>query len=139
MNINEAFPSNYLKATDLQGREVSVIISNVTMEKLGNDTRMILYFQGKQKGMVCNKTNAFNISMMYGEDTDGWIGKSVTLFSAWVAYQDKTVQGLRIKSAATVSSPQQRATQAQAPVQPVKEQYGPPAGHPADLNDDPPF
>ena len=97
MNINEAFPSNYLKATDLQGREVALTISNVAMEKLGNDTRMILYFQGKQKGMVCNKTNAFNISMMYGEDTDGWLGKTVTLFAAWVEYQGKTVQGLRVK------------------------------------------
>jgi len=138
MNINEAFPSNYLKATDLQGREVPVTISNVAMEKLGNDTRMILYFQGKQKGMVCNKTNAFNISMMYGEDTDGWLGKTVTLFSAWVEYQGKTVQGLRVKMGGMPSAQAQAPVQ-QRPAQPPAQQYGPPAGHPADLDDEIPF
>jgi hypothetical protein len=135
MNINEAFPSNYLKAQDLQGREVQVTISNVAMEKLGSDTRMILYFQGKQKGMVCNKTNAMNIAMMYGEDTDGWLGKSVTLFSAWVDFQGKSVQGLRVRPGNGAPLPQQRATQAQAPAQ----GYGPPQGHPADLDDEVPF
>ncbi len=134
MNINEAFPSNYLKAIDLQGREANVIISNVTMEKLGNDTKMILYFQGKQKGMVCNKTNATNISMLYGDDTDGWIGKPVVLFGAYVDFQGKSVLGLRIKP----PSMQQQAARTQAPLPPPVQQ-APAQPARADLDDQIPF
>jgi hypothetical protein len=117
MNINEAFPSNYLKASDLQGKEPTVTISNVTMEKLGDDARMILYFQGKQKGMVCNKTNATNIAAVYGDDTDNWLGCPITLYVAWVDFQGRSVQGLRVRPVAPNGQhrQQQVAQAAQAP------------------------
>ncbi len=70
MKINEAFPSNYLKAADLQDREVTVTMADVKMEKLGDDSRPVLYFRGKEKGLVLNKTNANNIASRYGDDTD---------------------------------------------------------------------
>lgn len=97
MNINDAFPSNYLKAGDLQGADVPVTISNAVMEKLGDDTKLVIYFQGKEKGMVLNKTNANTIGDMYGDDTDHWLGKQITLYAAWVDYQGRQVQGIRVK------------------------------------------
>ncbi len=97
MKLTEVFPSNYIKADDLQGREPTVVISHAAMEKLGNDQKLILYFQGKDKGMVCNKTNANRIAYLYGEETDGWAGKEITLCSEFVEFQGKTVKGLRVK------------------------------------------
>lgn len=97
MNIAEAFPSNYLKATDLQNKEIPVTISKVVMEKIGEDSRMIAYFQGKQKGVVINKTNATNISAAYGQETDYWVGKPVVLFSVWTDFQGKSVQAIRMR------------------------------------------
>lgn len=99
MNLNQLYPSNYLKAEDLQGREVTVTIDRVVVEKLGQDEKPIMYFQGKQKGVVLNKTNATNIGSVYGGETTAWTGKKVTLFPAWVDFQGKSVQAIRIRPA----------------------------------------
>ena len=64
MNINDAFPSKYLKASDLQGRNHSVTIANVVTEDIGKgEEKLIIYFQGHKKGMVLNKTNANNLAV----------------------------------------------------------------------------
>ena len=58
MDINSAFPSNYLKAADLRGGRVTVAIDSVVIENIGDEDKPIVYFQGKEKGLVLNKTNA---------------------------------------------------------------------------------
>jgi hypothetical protein len=102
MNVNEVFPSNYLKAADLQGREIPVMIDRVEMESFGQDQKAIVYFRGKQKGVVLNKTNAMNIAGAYGDDTDGWVNQPVVLFSVWTDFQGKSVQAIRIRPGSTV-------------------------------------
>jgi hypothetical protein len=97
MNINEAFPSKYLKAADLQDREVAVVIGRVEMETIGTDRRMLLYFNGKDKALVCNKTNATSIAKGYGQDTDNWVGKPIVLFPAHVDFKGESVEAIRIK------------------------------------------
>jgi arabinogalactan endo-1,4-beta-galactosidase len=96
-NINEAFPSNYIKASDLKGRQVTVKMDRAEYENIGQDRKLILYFVGKDKGMVLNKTNANNIAMAYGEETDDWRDQEITLFEAMVDYQGKTVPAIRVK------------------------------------------
>jgi hypothetical protein len=97
MNINEVFPSKFLKAADLGGATPTVTIDQVKMEDIGDDRRAVVYFVGKDKGVVLNKTNATNISEAYGPDTDGWTGKKVTLFTAWVDFQGKSMEAIRIR------------------------------------------
>jgi hypothetical protein len=99
MNINDAYPSKYLRADDLQNREITVIIDHVVMEEIGQEKQMkpALYFRGKQKGVILNKTNATNIATAYGPDMDAWTGQPVILFPAWVDMQGKTVQAIRIR------------------------------------------
>ena len=97
MQLHDVFPSNYLKAPDLRGRDVTVAIADAKIEKLGDDRKLVIYFQGKGKGLVTNKTNASRIAMLYGDDTDGWIGKEITLYADWVDFQGKTVEAIRIK------------------------------------------
>lgn len=106
MQISSAFPSNYLKAADLQGRNVSIKIDRVETEKIGQDNKLVLYFQGKDKGMVLNKTNANNIAYLYGEETDNWHGCEITLFEAMVDYQGKTVPAIRIRGPQRKTPPQ---------------------------------
>lgn len=122
MNINQAFPSKYLAAADLQGREPTVMMNNITYEKVGDDNKPVLYFQNKEKGLVLNKTNAMTIASMYGPETDGWFGKPVTLIAVWTDYQGKAVQAIRIKPA--FPNPQQQSQQMQAPQQPPQTPYG---------------
>ena len=104
MKLSDMFPSNLLKSQDLldAGGEMTLTIEKIEMKTFdrddGNkDTKPIIYFaEGKQ--MVCNKTNAGVIADMHGDDTDDWIGKSVTLTVRDVEFQGKTVMGIRIKN-----------------------------------------
>ena len=97
MRISAAFPSNYIKAADLQGRNVKVKIDRIEMEEVGGEPKPILYFLDKDKGMVLNKTNASNIAAAFGDDTDEWQGAEVILFEAMVDFQGKTVAAIRVR------------------------------------------
>ena len=98
MKISTAFPSTYLKAADLDGRNIGVTMDYVRMEDIGGDHKPVLYFEGKEKGMVLNKTNANNIMTVYGDDTDDWHGGELTLFSAMVDFQGRSVEAIRVKA-----------------------------------------
>jgi hypothetical protein len=108
MKLSEAFPSNILKSEDLQGREVAVVIASAEIEPVGTERKLVLTFQGKKKSMICNKTNAGRIALMYGDDTEEWIGKEILLFADFVEFQGKSVKGLRIKSPAKRTPPAQQ-------------------------------
>lgn len=136
MNIGEAFPSNFLKAADLKGRAVTVIVDAINYEKVGNDQKPIMYFKGKDKGMVLNKTNANAIAYVYGEETDNWIGQPVELFSMMVDFQGRPVQAIRVRV------PTQRAPAPRNPVMPnARAQQAPHPNAPGNgaPNVEPPF
>jgi len=113
MLISQAFPSEYLRAADLQGRNIRVTISHVEMRDVGDDNKPVLFFQGKEKGVVMNKTNSNNISAAYGDDTDGWGGKEVVLYEAMVDFQGRSVAAIRIRPPAAKDGP--RRTQERRP------------------------
>lgn len=100
MKLSEAFPSNYLKAEDLNGRDVHVWIQSVEMQEIGQgrekQNKPVLTFKGKQKQFVCNITNAKTIAKLYGDDTDDWIGKPITLCSREVEFQGDMVLAIRV-------------------------------------------
>lgn len=68
MNINDAFPSKYVQASDLNNQECQATIADVRREEVGDDRDLlpVVYFQGRAKGLVLNKTNAFAIAEQYG-------------------------------------------------------------------------
>ena len=127
MKISSAFPSNYLKASDLQDRNVMVKMDRVSLEKVGDDEKPVLYFVGKDKGMVLNKTNAQNIAVVYGDDTNDWRDQELVLFPAMVDFQGKTVEAIRVRA------PQPKDRQQRRAPEPDPISSGPPAGHPADM------
>lgn len=97
MKMNEIYPSKYLKADDLQGREVRVTMQSVELEKIGDDNKPVLYFKGKDKGVVLNKTNANTISVGYGDDTDEWFDQPLILFSVMVDFNGKVGPAIRCR------------------------------------------
>jgi hypothetical protein len=98
MLITQAFPSEFLKAADLQERQVPVVMDRVEIGKVGDDIKPVLYFQGKEKGLALNKTNANTIAASYGEETDDWIGRELILYPAMVDYQGRRVPAIRVKT-----------------------------------------
>ena len=100
MKANDVFPSNFLKAADIQGHEPIVTIDRVEMQEVGDGNKPVVYFKGKERGIVLNKTNFAAIEDITGEpDTDQWAGHKVKLYVAKVEYQGKRVPAIRIDNA----------------------------------------
>jgi hypothetical protein len=97
MNVNDAFPSKYLKASDLNGKKVRVMIANVLMEEVGDGSKPVAYFAGKQKGLVLNKTNAMIIASGYGPETASWEGAEIDLYPGKTQFNGQMVDCLKVE------------------------------------------
>ena len=97
MDINSCFPGSYLKAADLQGRTVKCTIDSVRVESIGDEDKPVLYFLGKERGLVLNKTNSQSIAVLYGAETDQWCGKDIKLYPTRVNFQGQMVDAIRVK------------------------------------------
>lgn len=95
--LEEFFPSKHLKASDLKDKEVRVTIQRVEREKLGEDMRPVVYFNGKEKGVALNKGNTTTLVDAFGRNSNDWFGREIILLSVWTDYQGKPVQGIRIR------------------------------------------
>jgi hypothetical protein len=130
-NVKDVFPSKYLSAADIAGREPTVTFSAVEVIEMEQDNRvqrkLVASFKNATKQLVLNKTNSQACADLYGDDTDAWIGKAVKLVVARVDFQGRRVDAIRI-------DPPARAT-GSAPAPTAQ----PPRGHPADLDDEIPF
>ncbi len=102
--ISDAFPSNYLKAADLNNRTIKVTIDKVLFEEIGQhkDKKPVMYFNKVKKGLVLNKTNATTIGAMHGETMEGWTGKEIELFSMMVPFQGQNVPAIRVRATEAV-------------------------------------
>lgn len=99
-SIHAAFPSAYLRALDLGDHRVAVTISHLKMEDVAGDgeRKPVLYFQGKEKGMVLNKTNANTVVDLAGtDDYDKWNGVKLRLFATTTDFKGKTVPCIRLE------------------------------------------
>ena len=102
MNINNAFPSKYLKSGDIpEDSDLALTIKSVAFETVGQgedaETKPIIYFAETDKGLVLNKTNANAIAHLYGPETDAWTGKRISLFSTEVDFAGKMTLALRVR------------------------------------------
>ena len=108
MNINDTFPSKHLKSENIGNATPTVTIAKVEVEPVGrkNVMKAVVYFVGKEKGMVLNKTNANRIAELVGStETDHWAGFAIQLYAADVEFEGKTVKGLRVRKAAGQATP----------------------------------
>ena len=145
MNVNEAYPSTstYVKAADLQNRDVLCTIVQITQGDETIDRKLVVHFMGKEKALVLNKTNARTIAAIYGDETTAWVNNQVVLYTAMVDFQGKIVPAIRVKG--PVNQPIQQQAQApfvpdQPPVQAheAARQNTPSSTH-VDLEDNIPF
>ena len=106
-NANDYFPSQFLKASDLKGRQVTVTIDRIEYEPVGREKTMkpVIYFVGKEKGMVMNRTNC-NAIIKIAESpvTEDWSGVAVCLYAAMVEFQGDSVEAIRVKAPKTVAT-----------------------------------
>lgn len=109
------FDSKYLGAWDLPaGKDVTVTIVSVAAETVRNAAnkearKPVLMFQGKNKGLLLNKTNAKTVAAMYGTDTTKWAQKRISLYATTTMMGPERVDCIRVRpsvpSAKTASAP----------------------------------
>ena len=110
MKRTDAFPSKYLSKDDLSGPTLGVIDA-VVIETLGQgdeqETKPVLYWKsGLPKPMVINNTNWQNVEALYGDDSDGWMGKTVEVWvDPAVSFGGKRIGGLRLRAPSTETQP----------------------------------
>ena len=121
MDINQAFPSKYLSAADLQGRPAMVRMGDVTKEVLDREEKLILSLQGKKKQMVLNKTNAMKIAELHGNETNDWYDKIIEIYAAEVDFQGRSVDAIRVRAPRTETRSDQRSEPRR---EPQREQPG---------------
>lgn len=123
MNMSEAFPSKYLKAADFPN-ETRLTMNHVQMEILGQgddqESKPVLYFKDREKGLVLNKTNNNTIVEQYGDDSDDWRDQPLILFKIMTNDPNgKSVPGIRCRV------PTAKDNKATAPRRPDQISSGP--------------
>ena len=101
MTFDDMFPGKFLKAADLNGHPVKAIIERVELRDVvgqgkEQDYKPVLYFQGKQKGLILNKTNGRAITDAY-DDTEAWQGKELEIYPDRTSFQGKLVDCIRVR------------------------------------------
>jgi len=116
VTLNEAFPSKYLKATDLQDSPVVATIKLAELEQIkGFDgktqAKVVIYFARGLKPLILNRTNYEAIMDICGsDDTDDFPGTKVELHTPPVTFNGKTAPAVRIRAPGVAEQkPQKKA------------------------------
>jgi hypothetical protein len=103
--VTDIYSSPYATAAELVpiGQRRSAIIHAVAQENVGpnRDPKLVLSLVGPNgrpwpKGVVLNKTNALHLKLVYGNDSDDWLGKPIEIWSENVSFQGRIVPGIRL-------------------------------------------
>ncbi len=139
MRTSDLFPSKYVKAEDLSSGPQTVAIRELVVEEIGQgkdaESKPVLYFHNRQKGLVLNVTNCRAIEDAYGVETDDWPGKSIELFSTKVDFKGDRVDAVRVRVPKEASADELLSKDpVHAPLKPATK-----AELDAELNDSAPF
>ena len=98
MQIDQLYPSRFLRCADLHGKPVRVVIDALKRENIGGEAKVILSFAGGSKSLILNKTNARVVARALGNETDEWRGKSIVLMPTEVDFKGDLVPAIRVKA-----------------------------------------
>jgi len=100
--MRDALPGRYLTGDDLDG-DVTVVIDRVVLESFRDprtrlETRKpVMYFQRAKRGLIVNRTNWRAVADLYGDESDDWTGKRITLTPTMVDAYGKQTKAVRVR------------------------------------------
>lgn len=105
MDYEILFPGRFIKSVDLKGRDVTLVIASVKAEEIEDKPKAILTFEGTKKAMVMNRTNAEAIKLMFGRETEQWLGKRITIFPAAMKdpFGDGEITAIRVRGSPDIT------------------------------------
>jgi hypothetical protein len=113
-NVTEVYPQyvetdytgdnwNYLNSANIVSEKLDktmLTIKNAEVKKLGQEeearNKIVLSFQETNKLLALNSTNSKIIAEKYGDDTDRWTGKQITLIVVKKNFAGKLVDGIQV-------------------------------------------
>src|SRR5262245_53043649 len=109
IEFDDLYGSKYFSVTDLKGGQPRLRIGKIEVDELrekngGTKRKLVVYFDGQEKALVLNKTNATALANAFGKKYANWVGEFVSLFSAPTSYGE----GVRVRplrKPATVAKP----------------------------------
>ena len=100
MKTADIYPSTFLKHSDIPAAGVTVTIAKAEMSLLGQgedqENKLVLSFNDTKKQLAVNKTNLKTITKLWGDDTDLWIGKPITLVTREVDFAGEATLAIRV-------------------------------------------
>lgn len=118
VDVRSMYDSEYVAAWDLQGKDQVVTIAKVIpgeLSKAGTskkDRAAIVFFEGRAKGMVVNKTNRKLIAGIVGSyKAKAWVGATIAIYPTTCSFGPNTVDCIRVRPTA----PRGRGAPAAAP------------------------
>ena len=108
-DFDDLYGSKYFSASDLKDSEPRLKVGKVEVaelrEKNGTTKRKyVMLFEGVEKGLVINKTNARKLADAYGKQSSKWIGQIVQLYSEDTSF-GKGVRVRPLRKPATPTEP----------------------------------
>ncbi len=85
--MSQEFPTRFLSGDEIGSRIVPVTIEEVKAELVKEGTKdqervLVVYFEGKDRGVVLKKERANELTSITGsEDSDDWKGKQVAMYT----------------------------------------------------------
>lgn len=108
MDYETLFPGRFIKAVDLKGKDVTLTIASIAAEEIDGKTKAVITFEGTKKQLVLNRTNAEAVKLMFGRETNDWLGKRITIYPATI--QDAfggggDIPATRVRGSPDISKP----------------------------------
>lgn len=113
MKMDLLFPSKYIRAVDLQGKDVTLTITGVRLDKMeqvdgSKKTKGVVNFEQTEKMLVLNRTLAESIKLATGSDeTADWVGRRITLYPQTMKdpFGDGEIQAIRMRGTPDMTRP----------------------------------
>lgn len=100
----EMMDTDWLFAFDLKGKDCNVTILKIESGKVKgtggkSNKKPVVTFREFSKPLAMNATNCKTLAAMYGNETNGWLGKKCTLFPTMTQFSGESVECIRIRGA----------------------------------------
>ena len=102
--LSELLPSSsqFLRADDVpDGKSIRLVVDSIKVETIKNDEgeaeKPVLFFTGKDKGLVLNRTNLDVLIKLFGDNIDAPTGKQIILYRTFANFRGQTVPALRLR------------------------------------------
>lgn len=103
-DANEYITGDFLKKEDLETSK-NWVIKGIKKADLDDQKKLELelHYKEEDKNFTLNTTNTKRLIGIFGNQTDNWLGRVITLKTVETEYKGKPATGIRINEEATLT------------------------------------